>query len=381
MTNTQVPAVVTETPLVTAEEARKQWEEYQELKSTILQDDDYLWFLEYDEEYTDKRGRKRVRVRRRAFSTRAECEREHQRVPGSRIKARMIKSACRKMARFFGFEIPSMGQGQTERIHENDYIISIERGDYYTVTEWLRPATLETVKASATVFLVSKSGRTWMGRGGAHQSEGFAEDFAIAQTAFTRAVNRAVLDFVGWGEETGEETTTAEPLPGQEAREREEQPEPPHSTDEEVDELFGPPPEPTRQEHWNAIKRLLKELPESTPDYVVKWFKERKGLDVARGDLGRREPPEKIPTSALSELRDGLGRYAQRTMEPPAPEDGDQVMANTQTKSELLRLATEKFGWTTHQVVQHLRQQGISWPELTLAQAKELRARWSRGET
>lgn len=358
-----------EIPLVTAKEAREQWEQYQQLRDAVLQDEDYLFFLEWEE--AGERGR--VKVRRKAYSTRADCEAARDRKPGSRIKKRMIKSACRKMAKFFGINIPEQGQGQVERFQEGDFIVVAERGDYYTHTEWLHAQTLQTLKASTTVFIISQSGRRWMGRGGSHQSEGFADDFAVGETAFTRAVNRAVLDMVGWGEQTGEETRASETLPGEEAP-TEQEPGPP------MEDIFGPGPEPTRDEGWAKLKRLLKELPQGTETQVMQWFRERKQLDVTPGQLRAKAPAEHIPTAAIEELLKALEQYRGRQAPAQQPQD-EHIIATAQTKAELITLAQEKFGWTVAQMVQHLRKElNMAWDRLTLAQFKELREKWSRQE-
>ncbi len=298
----QALATMPEAPLITAAQAREQWEEYQQLKSAILSDDDYLWFLEWDE--VDNRGR--TRVKRKAYSNRADCEKAAKRRPGSRIKARLIKSACRKMAKFFGLRIPALGQGHTERVQEGDFIVSIERGDYYTHTEWMHAGTLQTIKASTTVFIVSSSGRSWMGRGGAHQSEGFSEDFAIGATSFTRAVNRAVLDLVGWGEETGEEMPPADTLPG--AADKEPPRDRPMDADQDFEEAFGPPQPDAATEIWRELKALIGSLPADVPGRCVTWLKRRHNIEVPVSvfSASRTNPPAGISTDILQQLLEGL---------------------------------------------------------------------------
>ena len=307
-------------PLVTAEEAHQQWQEYQRLKESILQDDDYLFFLEWDETYTDKRGMSRARVRRRAYSSRTDCESAAKKRRGSRIRARLIKSACRKMAKFFGLQIPSLGQGHTERLQEGDFIVSIERGDHYTHTEWLNAGTLQTVKASTTVFIVSSSGRQWMGRGGAHQSEGFAEDFAIGQTAFTRAVNRAILDLVGWGEETGEELRTTEELPGDDSKgpypeaDQEEMPAEDLPFEEPPPALRDvPPPAKELQQAWDLARQGIAKMSANVRGRTVSWLRITTGKEIPQNIFERKAPPlDLIPTRLIYLLAE---RVKNRQME------------------------------------------------------------------
>ena len=271
-------------PLVSAEEAKRLWEEYQELESAVLGDDDYLWFVEFVEWVDDKK-----RVRRYSFGSRAEAEADARRRTDARVRKRKVKSACRKLARFFGYDIPEVGLGQVEIRQEEGYRVSIERGDYYCFTEWLDDS-LRTVKASATVFIrCPGSGRTWVGRGGAHHSEGFSEDFAIGQTAFTRAVNRATLDAVGYGDESADEVATVESLPEE-----------------------NPPEE--RQTLWQEIRRHLEERTASQAQ-VVTWLKREADLSVGQQFLDQESPPQGIPTGVLTRLRDSLSLHKSRLEE------------------------------------------------------------------
>lgn len=198
-------------PLVSAAEAKNMWQEYVELEEAILTDDDYMWFCEFQEV-----SQGRPRMKKYTYGTRALAEDAVAHRPGSILKKRKVKSATRKMGKFFALEMPveeEIGTGEVEIRREGDFVIQIERSKFYTITVWMN-AELETIKASCTVVVRSPSGRTWIGHGGSHRKEG-REDFTISETAFTRAVNRAILDFVGFGEESAEDTATTEPLPGE----------------------------------------------------------------------------------------------------------------------------------------------------------------------
>ncbi len=200
-------------PLVTAEQAKNLWKEYQALEEAILTEDDYMWFCEFQE--WDNGHPPRLRIRKYTFGTKAQAEAEMARHDGAIVKKRKVKSATRKMGKYFALEMPieeEIGTGEVELKQEAGFIIQIERSKFYTLTVWMTDQ-LETVKASCTVTVRSPSGRTWLGHGGSHRKEG-REDFAISETAFTRALNRAILDFVGFGEESAEETPASEPVPG-----------------------------------------------------------------------------------------------------------------------------------------------------------------------
>ena len=156
-------------PLMSADEAKKAWESYQELRDTLLQEEDYMWFLEFQE---TPRGGGRPHLRRYTYCNRAEAAEAQKTRAGSTIHKRMVKSACRKMAKFFGYEISDVGMGQVERSMEGDFVVVTERGEGYVHTEWLNPTDLKTIKASSTVAIRSPNGRTWVSKGGAHQTEG-----------------------------------------------------------------------------------------------------------------------------------------------------------------------------------------------------------------
>lgn len=213
MVETSIVPLLPDAPLVQPEEAKAMWEEYQCLQDSILTDEDFLFFVEFTEwEETDRGTRKRLR--RLSANSRADAQALLAKRPGAVISKRKVKSACRKMAKFFGYDLPETGAGQVEIRQEGKFTVFIERGDGYVHIEWL-DAMLRTVKASSTVMLRSPKGRNWIGKGGAHADERFSEDFAIGETSFTRAVNRAILDAVGFGEESAEEVSSSVTLPGE----------------------------------------------------------------------------------------------------------------------------------------------------------------------
>ncbi len=195
-----------EVPLVTAEEAVEMWANYQALENTILASDDYLWFVEYEwRGQGDKSG-----VAKKAFARKDSAESFALQHRGATLTKRKKKSACSKMARFFGLQIPDPGMGEIETRTEGDFIIEIERGASYVIVNWLKKDTLEIIKSATRITIQSQTGRTWVERGGAHKEErGWAHAaHDIPALSWTRAVNRCILRIIGWGEESAEEDTT-----------------------------------------------------------------------------------------------------------------------------------------------------------------------------
>ena len=204
----RIPAAVDPAmALVDVEAAKAAWENYQELKSAVLDDDDYLWTVAFKEIWTGRDNRSRTSTRRQSFDSVEEARAfaSAQKPPGV-VKGKIKKSGCHKLARFFNLEIPELGMGQMEVQQVGEFVLQVERGDYYTVTQWLDPKNLNTIKASATVVVRAPDGRSRPGNSGAHRDEKF-DDFAVASVAWTRAVNRAVIELVGMGDQTDDEPT------------------------------------------------------------------------------------------------------------------------------------------------------------------------------
>lgn len=272
-----------EVPLATAEEARELWEEYRRLEAAVLVEEDYLWFAEWMEWEEGKR-----RVKRAGFGSRQEAESEARRREGS-VSRRKIKSACRKMAKLFGLEIPQVGLGQMEFREEGGFLVVTERGEFYTHVQWL-DGDLRTVKASTTVFVRSPQGRTWMGKGGAHRDQGFSDDDGVSATSVTLAINRAVLDAIGWGDESAEEMVPHETLPGEEHG---------GSADE-------------GEKAWGEIQDLLRRLPEDTVGKVVQWLRRECDVEVRQADVRSARIPRGVPHSVVVKLAEALREYADR---------------------------------------------------------------------
>ena len=284
------------TALVDVEAAKAAWENYQELKSAVLDDDDYLWTVGYKGTWTGRDGNTRTTTRRQSFDSVEEARTfaSTQNPPGV-VKGKIKKSGCHKLARFFNLEIPELGMGQVEVKQVGEFVLQVERGDYYTVTQWLDPKNLNTIKASATVVVRAPDGRSRPGSSGPHRDEKF-DDFAVASVAWTRAVNRAVIELVGMGDQTDDE-------PAEELAARSENP--------------GSPPVPAH----DLITAEHVSDPEPTNDAV----------DPSTGEIVEADPPDEV-----SDLERTLNRD----------------LSALQTPSDLFRACWEDFKIQPPQVVE-----------------------------
>lgn len=185
-------------PVVGIEEAVQIWQQYQALENAVLTDDDYIYFVAYKQGDYDKQAR---------FVNRAEAEKFANNVGGQLIR-RKKKSGCRKIATFFNLSVPERQDFKLSTQEVGDYIIQVEQGEGYTLTIYQRRDNLLTVKATCSCTVKANNGRTMIGWGAAslNASRGYSNgDHDIPATAFTRAINRGILDLVGWGEVSAEE--------------------------------------------------------------------------------------------------------------------------------------------------------------------------------
>ena len=291
------------------EAAKAAWENYQELKSAVLDDNDYLWTVAFKEKWTGRDNKSRTSTRRQSFDSVEEARAfsGRQQPPGV-VKGKIKKSGCHKLARFFNLEIPELGMGQVEVQQVGEFVLQVERGDYYTVTQWLDPKNLNTIKASATVVVRAPDGRSRPGNSGAHRDEKF-DDFAVASVAWTRAVNRAVIELVGMGDQTDDE-------PAEELAARSENPGsppvPPHdlSTAEHVSD-----PEPTN----DAVDPSTGEIVEVDPPDEVSDLERTLNRDLSAlqtpSDLFRAcwedfkvQPPQVVEACGYSSAKDLEGQ-------------------------------------------------------------------------
>jgi hypothetical protein len=148
-------------PIATAEAIKKNFEEFQKLKFSLLDPKTDI------QEYKDRDGN---------------------------ITRRIKKSGCKKIATAFALDVQPIS---TETIDRNGLIIV-----KYTVR-----ATAPNGRSTEAVGMCDTSEALYANRKNRKLHD-------VDATAFTRAANRAVLDLVGGGEVSAEEVTGEEPLSG-----------------------------------------------------------------------------------------------------------------------------------------------------------------------
>ena len=197
--------------VMTIDEVKRQWQEYQRMEREVLQDDDYVWFVSW------KSGGKSSNA---AFATKSEAEAHVEILRKSytpsiegTLTSRKKKSAFRKMQRFFGLSLPSRESLSDVEIKPlgSDHFIKIEKSKAVTMITYL-DKNMRTVRTDTTIIVTAPSGASMEGVGTCSTSErGFKNpDHDISSTSFTRALNRAISDLIGWGEVSAEEIEAPE---------------------------------------------------------------------------------------------------------------------------------------------------------------------------
>lgn len=193
-------------PQVSPHDASRIWEQYVELENEVLQPDDFMYVVRY------LVGNK---PQAKPF-THDQIDQAHnlmRRYPGAKLEKRKLKSAYRKLGRFFGLWMPERDGGAEIELHEiAGHIVKIEHGNGYIGTIYMDDS-LSVRRAEYSVTVVAPGGQTFSGVGACSIKEGRKfkhHDHDIIATAFTRALNRTIADVVGWGEVSAEEVI--EPL-------------------------------------------------------------------------------------------------------------------------------------------------------------------------
>lgn len=203
------------TPIMKPEEIQQEWDRYRHLENSVLQDDDYIYWVEY------KSGGKVSSVVKPKKEDAEELKRElAYRKTNATIVRRKTKSAYRKMARFFGLFIPDQEVADVSISPlGKDHFVQVEKGNGVTIITYLDES-LSTIKVEVNVAVVAPHGQTSIGVAtcSADERRFTHPDHDVRATAWTRAVNRAISDMVGWGEVSAEEM-----LDGGESKEEKEE--------------------------------------------------------------------------------------------------------------------------------------------------------------
>ncbi len=197
-------------PAVSAEIAVERWQEYQNLEHAILAESDYIYYVTWKNE--------RGYPEQLACETKAQADAEARKKRG-KVVPRKKKVAFRKLAVFFGLTLPKELAEEEPKIEIQtlgDKFVKIERrkGSVGTIymdsgfrvirAEWT--VTVQQVREDGKVF-------TQQGYGECSNNEKMTlKAHNVIATAWTRSLNRAISDLVGFGEVSAEEVSGPQDL-------------------------------------------------------------------------------------------------------------------------------------------------------------------------
>jgi len=232
-------------PVMSVEQAVEIWEQYQSLKERLLTDDDYIYYVHY---MAKVQGR--LKERSTGFKRKELAEAFAQKVNGY-IEKRIKKSGARKLARFFGLTLGRVDE-KIERLSDQLYVVSF------------------------TIEIFHPHGTRMVGVGSCSSDE-YDSYHDVRATAFTRALNRAILDLVGFGEVSAEEVEKGGEF---------------STVDEEPSSPPSPPPSKRYSAFWAKARELgadqekvhalirerlskvsVKELTDAEMQLVLEWLR------------------------------------------------------------------------------------------------------------
>lgn len=199
-------------PVMSLSEAQAAWDQYRQLENTLLLPTDYVYFTSWK---TGAKVNTSVCASKEDAERNAEAMRRQYRTEVT-ITRRKTKSAFRKMARFFGLYVPQQENLEVEfQALGTEHFVKKEIGKGISIVTFMDKE-LATVRVDVTIAVAAPNGKTSVGLGSCARAErGFTHpDHDIRATAFTRALNRAVSDMVGWGEVSAEEIEAGDPAAG-----------------------------------------------------------------------------------------------------------------------------------------------------------------------
>ncbi len=190
--------------------AKKRRFDRAQVEKSLLDAGDYAYFVVYvkAEPGNDRRIEKSVRA------PSLKDAKDFSKKLSGRIERRIKKSGCRKLADYYGLSLPENPIPQSvEVVQIGGFVFQKERGAGFSAVKVMAAAAaqLSLVKAEYTVAVKAPDGRVHAGVGACSITEGrgFSHpDHDIPATAWTRAYNRAIMDSIGWGSVTAEESET-----------------------------------------------------------------------------------------------------------------------------------------------------------------------------
>jgi hypothetical protein len=186
------------------EAAQKRGRERASIERSLLDASDYAYFVVYMKEEQSRRVERSVRA-----PSVKEAKETAKRL-GGRVERRIKKSGCRKLADFYGLSLPEHPIPEmVEVVQIGSFIFQKERGAGFIAVKVMTANALSMVKAEYTIAVKAADGRMHAGVGACAVSDGRGfghPDHDIPATAWTRAYNRAIMDSLGWGSISAEES-------------------------------------------------------------------------------------------------------------------------------------------------------------------------------
>jgi hypothetical protein len=229
----QNPAVEIPSP----EAAGKRRKERLAIESALLDRDDYTYqvFYTYRDSATGKDKETAL-----TCMTLADARKKAKTLTNARIEKRIKKSGCRKFADFYRLCLPKDPVPHSLDLAQlGNFIFQTERGSGWIAVKVMRAEDLVLMKAEYSISVVTPDGRSYAGVGACAVSDGrlFKQPtHDIPATAFTRALNRAITEAVGWGAGPADEAD--------DEQDHESPAAPSHKAQTERKETSKPEPEP-----------------------------------------------------------------------------------------------------------------------------------------
>jgi len=180
------------------EAADKRRKERLAVESALLDRDDYTYQVFYSRD--GNREEKPI-----SCPTLSQAKKMARKVNG-RIEQRIKKSGCRKFADFYRLCLPKDPVPRSvDLVQLGNFIFQTERGSGWSAVKVMREdekQDLVLVKAEYSISVVTPDGRSYAGVGACAVSDGrgfMQPSHDIPATAYTRALNRAITEAVGWG--------------------------------------------------------------------------------------------------------------------------------------------------------------------------------------
>jgi len=199
-TTPESPQVKPAAEIPSPEAADKRRKERLAIESALLNRDDYTYQVFYT--YRDGASGKDKEAAL-TCATLADAKKKAKTLTNARIEKRIKKSGCRKFADFYRLCLAKDPVPRSVDLAQlGHFIFQTERGAGWIAVKVMRAEDLALIKAEYSISVITQDGRSYAGVGACAVSDGrlFKQPtHDIPATAFTRALNRAITEAVGWG--------------------------------------------------------------------------------------------------------------------------------------------------------------------------------------